>query len=79
MANFSFDGTKSFDENFEAFLDASKGIDEELANILRTNADALKQIVREGERDTNARVAFNTAIADALDTLIASSDPSGGE
>ena len=76
VGNFSFDGTKSFDENFEAFLDAAKEIDEDLAVILRSNATALAHTVREGERDTNARAAFNTAIAEALDALTTPPDPS---
>lgn len=75
---FKFDGTKSFDENFAAFLDVLDGVDTEMAAILRANASALAVIVREGERDTSARAAFNTAIATALDALAAPEpDPEG--
>ncbi len=68
-SGFAFDGTKGFEENFEAFLDATREIDEELAEILQSNAAALADIVRGGERDSNARALFNTAIAEALDAL----------
>lgn len=70
-AEFKFDGTKSFDENFAAFLDALDGIDKEMAAILRANAPALAAIVRDGERDASARATFNAAIATALDALAA--------
>ena len=43
-----------------------------MAAILRANADALAKVVRDGERDANARVAFNNEIAKALDALVAS-------
>jgi hypothetical protein len=68
---FKFDGTKSFEENFAAFLDALDGIDKEMAAILRANAPALEPVVRNGERDPSARAKFNSAIASALDALAA--------
>lgn len=70
-AGFEFDGTKSFDENFDAFLDFLKNVDEDMAGILRANVPTLAMIVRDGERDANARAAFNAAIANALDALAA--------
>lgn len=70
-AEFKFDGAKSFDENFAAFLDALDGDDKEMAAILRANAPALTAIVRDGERDPSARAAFNAAVATALDALAA--------
>jgi len=76
---FSFDNNKGFDENFEAFIDATKEIDEELAEILQRNIAALAKIVRDGERDSSARTAFNDIITEALDTLIAQTDLQGGE
>ncbi len=76
---FSFDANKSFDENFEAFLEATKVIDEELAGILRDNAAALAQIVSDGERDSSARTTFNDTIAAALDELVAPQNLQGGE
>ena len=78
-SDFSFDGSKSFDANFETFLVAAKEIDEDLADILWNNAAALAQIVREGERDSNARASFNAGIAEALEALIAPPDPSEEE
>ena len=68
-AEFRFDATKSFEENFAAFLDVLDNVDEQMAAILRANAPALMAIVRDGERDASARAAFNAAIATALDTL----------
>jgi hypothetical protein len=38
-----------------------------MAASLRANANALAKVVRDGERDSNARAAFNTEIAKALD------------
>lgn len=69
--SFAFDGTKSFHDNFQAFLAELEAIDEEMAAILRANADALAKVVRDGERDSNARTAFNAEIAKALDALVA--------
>jgi hypothetical protein len=74
---FTLDEAKSFDQNFASFLDAVEGIDGEMAAILRANAGALAQIVMGGERDSNARAAFNSAIAQALDEL-ATTDPEPG-
>jgi hypothetical protein len=41
------------------------GVDAQMAKILRANAALLAKIVREGERDSNARAAFNAEIAKA--------------
>jgi hypothetical protein len=76
-AGFAFDGSKSFDENFEALLAELKSDDEEMANILRANAVAIAKVVRDGERDASARAAFNAEIAKALDAL-AEPDPDPG-
>lgn len=73
-ASFTFDGSKSFDENFEAFLTELESVDKEMAAIPRSNAAALANVVRDGERDANARAAFNTEIAKALDALVALAD-----
>lgn len=69
--DFEFDASKLFDENFEAFLSELETADRELAAILRANASGLAKVVRDGERDSNARTAFNTEIAKALDALVA--------
>lgn len=68
---FVFDASKSFGDNFESLLKDLESVDKEMAAILRSNADALASIVRDGERDANARSAFNTEIAKALDALVA--------
>jgi hypothetical protein len=69
---FAFDASKSFDSNFESFLTELASVDKEMAAILRANADALAKVVRNGERVANARAAFNTEIATALDALVIS-------
>lgn len=66
-----FDASKSFAENFELFLADLEAVDKELAAIARANAGALAKVVQNGERDSNARAAFNTEIAKALDALVA--------
>ena len=70
MADFRFDDGKSFAQNCEAFLEATKADDPEMAAILRDNWDALVAVVREGERDSRARGDFNAEIASALDALV---------
>ena len=67
----AFDALKSFGDNFDAFLAELKSVDREMADILRTNADLLAEVVHNGERDSNARAAFNTEIAKALDAFVA--------
>lgn len=69
--NFAFDAPRSFDDNFELFLAELESVDKELAAILRANASGLAKVVRDGERDSNTRAAFNTEIAKALDALVA--------
>lgn len=69
-SSFAFDATKSFDDNFEALLVELESVDKEMAAILRANAPALAKVVRDGERDSSARAAFNTEVAKALDTLV---------
>ena len=41
-----------------------------MTKILRDNWDALVAIVREGDRDQQARREFNAKIASALDALV---------
>lgn len=66
-----FDALKSFDDNFDAFLAELNSVDKEMADILRANADLLAEVVHSGERNSNARAAFNTEIAKALDAFVA--------
>jgi hypothetical protein len=78
MAGLEFDGSKSFAENFELLLAVLDGIDAEMAKILRASTALLAKIVKDGERDPNARAAFNAAIAKALDAVAESGRETGG-
>ena len=71
MADFRLDESKSFTENCDSFLKTLQSVDAEMASILRNNWDALVVVVCEGERDAKARGEFNTAVATALDALVA--------
>ena len=74
MAEFRFDEGKRFPENCEAFLESIKAEDPEMAAILLDNWDSLVAIVREGERDLQARREFNSAVETALDSLVKSAE-----
>lgn len=76
---FCFDEGKPFCVNFEAFLDQVKTVDPDMAEILRANADMLLAIVMNGERNTQARVDFNSLIAAALDNLVTKTFEKEGE
>ncbi len=52
-------------------------LDPQLATILAANKDKLAAIVTQGDRDTRARGDFNSAIATALDALVAAEDNGG--
>lgn len=71
MTEFSFEREKSFEENLTDFLESTKDIDADMAEILIAHSDKLISVVREGERDTKARTIFNKAIASALDNFLA--------
>ena len=75
MAGFRFDESNRFAVNCEAFLEAIKADDPEMAAILLDNWDALVAVVREGERDSKARGEFNSAVASVLDSLVKPTDP----
>ena len=60
----------------KAFLTAMDAMDADMGAILRANENKLVAIVREGNRNTQARSDFNTAVAKALDRLLAT--PRGG-
>ena len=80
MTNFHFDEHKSFAENCEAFLNAIKADDPEMAAILRDNWDALSTIVQEGGgTNSQTRRGLNAKVAIALDALVVkSTNPKGG-
>lgn len=67
---FTFDASKTFDDNFEILLGELESVDKDMAAILRANATTLANVVRDGERDSNARSAFNAEVAKALDALV---------
>lgn len=78
MSDFRFDDTKTFTDNFEAFLQEVERDDAEMGKILRDNAALLASIMVDGERDTKKRAAFNTSVLKALDVLAAGSQANGG-
>jgi hypothetical protein len=75
---FAFDESKSFSTNFAAFLDHMKSADADMAEILRANAGKLAAIVKNGERNAQARGDFNAIIAAALDKLVEEPAEKGG-
>ena len=75
MVGFRFDEGKRFAKNCEAFLEAIKVDNPEMAAILLDNWDALVAVVRDGERDSKARGEINLAVASALDSLVKPTDP----
>ena len=79
MTDFKIDGGKRFTENCADFLESVKDIDPEMAEILKANWEVLQSVVREGERDTKARLTFNEAVAASLDNLLADRSNAGGE
>ena len=78
MPSFRFDKNKSFKENCDAFLEAIKTDDAEMAAILRDNWNALVPVVQEGERDSKSRAEFNTNVAAILDARVNTDRPKGG-
>ena len=67
---FLFDTDKSFEINFEAFLEDMKTVDAEMAAILQSNIGKLAAIVKNGDRNPQARGDFNALIGVALDIFI---------
>lgn len=70
MTDFNFDEGKKFTDNCMDFLKSVKDVDPEMAAILEANWEKLLAVVSEGERDKNARAAFNKSIAFALDDFL---------
>lgn len=79
MTKFSFDREKSFEENRTSFLESTKDIDGEMAEVLIAHSDKLASVVHGGERDTKARTTFNEVIATALDMLLTPKAEEEGE
>jgi hypothetical protein len=70
VTDYRFDEAKSFDENFEAFLEYLTAAEPDMAQILREHAGLLASVVRDGERDAKKRGVFNTSILAALDAAL---------
>lgn len=79
MTGFSFDSAKNYEENRTDFLESTKDIDAEMAKVLIAHSDKLISVVREGERDTKARIDFNEDIAATLDDLLTQEVDEEGE
>jgi hypothetical protein len=71
MPVFRFDDGRIFEANWSAFMVELEAVDASMAAILAANKDKLIAIVRQGERNSQARSTFNAAIVAALDVLVA--------
>lgn len=78
MPAFQFDESKTFDNNWSAFMAELQTIDAEMAGILAANKEKLAAIVRQGQRDGGARSRFNAEIVKALDALVPQSQAASG-
>lgn len=74
MSVFEFDDSISFDENLEAFLTELDALDSEMAAILRETLSGARAVIKEGAPDRKARAAFNEAVLERLDALLASEE-----
>lgn len=70
MPEFEFQNGASFDENMEAFIDHLDEIDEEMSAVLRANLSLLVSIVKNGEKNSSARIKFNASVLAALDEIL---------
>jgi hypothetical protein len=78
MPAFRFDGTGTFEENWSALMAELQSLDADMAAILAANKERLAAIVRQGQRNTNARASFNAEVVTALDALLAASSRGEG-
>jgi hypothetical protein len=78
MPGFRFGETDSFDKNWESFLSEMESADADMAAILRANKTQLSEIVRQGNRNPQARAEFNAKIMQALDEFLAAAAQKGG-
>jgi|JI9StandDraft_1071089.scaffolds.fasta_scaffold761468_2 hypothetical protein len=67
MPDFSFDETKTPEENIELFIQYLKGVDEPLATILEANISRLTSLP-EGQARNNVRSEINQHIKNILDS-----------
>ena len=71
--SFSFDDTKSFDDNLNLFLDEMDKDDPEMSAILRANLSTISNAHDDQSRRA-ARIRFNGAVKVALDALLIEPD-----
>lgn len=69
MADFKFDINKSVEENINIFFAIMKLADEEMAELLINNIDKMTPLPDQARQRTAARIAFNQAIMEGLETL----------
>jgi hypothetical protein len=70
MPGFRFSETDPFEANWAAFIVSMEAIDADMAGIFRANKDKLASLVRQGNRNAQARADFNASVAKALDALL---------
>jgi len=69
MSEFSFEPELSPHANIERFFKYLEKIDQEMTQVFRANIDKLLPLPADSQGRTSARMAFNTAIVDALAKL----------
>jgi hypothetical protein len=69
MADFKFDINKSVEKNISIFFTIMKLADEKMAELLISNIDKMAPLPDQARQRTTARVAFNQAIMEGLETL----------
>jgi hypothetical protein len=68
MEEFRFDQELSTDDNIKSFYFYLQNIDPDLAEILKANIGKLIPLPPQGSKRSDARIAFNRAVIDALET-----------
>lgn len=76
MDEFKFDLSKSVQENIDLFIVLMGLVDEEMTKLLVGNMDKVTPFPGQGPQRTAARVAFNKAIMEGLESL---NKPKGSE
>ena len=69
MSEFSFEPELSPQANIERFYKYLEKIDQEMTQVFRANIDKLLPLPADSQGRTSARMAFNTAVVDALAKL----------
>lgn len=66
----NFDKDKNFSENLSSFLEETKEIDSDMAEILIKHSAELANIVSDGDRDYRTRTKFNSLVKRSLEDLL---------